>query len=123
MPAEPDFSQARSQRNRLLLEAVGLLLDELSALAAQDWERLPELRKKKVVAACRLRQLRAETEAADGAPVTSLESLIADLEAKSRDTIRARLNVIGYQFLALQELSLHLNESLHVTLQRSAVPG
>jgi hypothetical protein len=100
-----------------MLEAAGLLVDELALLAAQKWEELPDLKKKKVVAASRLRRLRAETEAADGVPSPGLETLIEELEAKSQRQIRARLDLIGNQILALQELSLYLHESLHVTMQ------
>ncbi|HEX4141831.1 MAG TPA: hypothetical protein VHY09_15895 [Candidatus Methylacidiphilales bacterium] len=102
------------------MEAVELLVDELALLAAGDWEKLPELKKKKVVAASRLRRLRAEAESADGPRVAGLEALIEDLEAHSRSRTRARLDLIGNQILALQELSLYLNESLHVTLQAGA---
>ena len=55
-----------------------------------------------------------------GAPSPALESLIEDLEAKSKGQIRARLDLIGNQILALQELSLYLHESLHVTMQPKA---
>ena len=105
------------ERTALLLEAARLLADELALLAAQDWEKLPVLKKLKVVTASRLRRLRTEAGAADGAPNPALESLIAEFESKSRSQIHARLDVIGNQILALQELSLHLHETLHVTLQ------
>jgi hypothetical protein len=114
---------ALNERMTVLLEAVALLLDEQALLAEEDWVKLPELRKKKVIAAARLRHLRAETEAADGTPLRSLETQISELEAQSQRTIRSRLNYIGYQFLALQELSLHLNESLHVSVQRGYRPA
>ena len=103
-----------------MLEAANLLVDELALLAAQNWEALPDLKKRKVVAASRLRRLRAETEAADGVPSPALEILIEELEMKSRRQIRARLDLIDHQILALQELSLYLHESLHVTMQPKA---
>jgi hypothetical protein len=108
------------QRTALLLEAVGLLVEELALLATQDWEKLPDLKKRKVVAASRLRRLRAETEAADGAPARTLESLIEDLDVLSQGQIRSRLAVIGNQMLALQELSLYLLEAQHINLRRTA---
>ena len=98
-----------------MLEAAKLLVDELALLAAQNWEALPDLKKRKVVTASKLRRLRAETEAADGVPSPALEVLIGELEAKSRRQIRVRLDLIGHQILALQELSLYLHESLYVT--------
>ena len=120
MPSPTNSSALPEAQTALLLEAAKLLVDELALLAAQNWEELPELKKKKVVTASRLRRLRAEIEAADGAPSPALESLIEDLETKSRRQIHARLDLIGNQILALQELSLYLNESLHVTLQPKA---
>ena len=120
MPAQPVPPDAFGERTGLMLEAAGLLVDELALLAAQNWEALPALKKRKVVAASRLRRLRAETEAADGVPSPGLETLIAELEEKSKGQIRARLDFIGHQILALQELSLYLRESLHVTMQPKA---
>ena len=120
MPSQPDPPAVPAERTVLLLEATKLLVDELALLAAQRWEDLPELKKRKVVAACRLRRLRSETEAADGAPSPALESLIEDLESESRRQMRTRLDLIGNQILALQELSLYLHESMHVTLQPKA---
>jgi len=120
MPAEPFSPNALGKRTALMLEAANLLVDELALLAAQNWEALPDLKKRKVVAASRLRRLRAETEAADGVPSPALEMLIGELETKSRRQIRARLDLIGHQILALQELSLYLHESLHVTMQPKA---
>ena len=120
MPAEPISPNALGERTALMLEAAGLLVDELALLAAQNWEALPDLKKRKVVAASRLRRLRAETEAADGVPSPALEMLIGELEVKSRRQIRVRLDLIGHQILALQELSLYLHESLHVTMQPKA---
>ena len=120
MPAEPISPNTLGERTVLMLEAAGLLVDELALLAAQNWEALPDLKKRKVVAASRLRRLRAETEAADGVPSPALEMLIGELEVKSRRQIRVRLDLIGHQILALQELSLYLHESLHVTMQPKA---
>ncbi len=113
-------SDVPGDRTALLQEAARLLLDELLLLADQKWEELPALKKKKVIAASRLRRLRAETESADGRPSPALESLIAELEESSQRQIRARLDLIGNQILALQELSLYLNESLHVSMNPPA---
>ncbi len=120
MSATNDSPALPKGRTALLLVAAALLVDELALLAGQKWEELPELKKKKVVAASQLHHLRAEIGAANGAPSPALESLIEDLEAKSHGQIRARLNMIGNQILALQELSLYLTESLHVTMRPSA---
>lgn len=120
MPAQSFSSKAPSERAALVMEAAQLLVEELEMLAAQNWEALPDLKKRKVAVASRLRRLRAEMEAADGEPSPALETLIADLEAKSRSQIYARLDLIGNQILALQELSLYLHESLHVSMQPRA---
>ena len=116
MPPESVQPASPNDRNALMLEAAKILVDELGVLASQNWEELPDLKKRKVIAASRLRRLRAEIEAADGPPSPALESLIEDLETKSRRQIRARLDLIGNQIIALQELSLFLKETLHVTL-------
>lgn len=120
MPAPFDPLRLPNRRTDLLLEAVELLVDELALLATEQWDRLPELKKKKVVTASRLRRLRAESGAADGVPSGSIESLIADLEGQSRNGIRARLELIDRQILALQELSLYWRECLSVSLDRAA---
>jgi hypothetical protein len=120
MPAQPHSINLLNLRSALLMEAIDLLLEELAALATRNWEKLPELKKKKVVAAARLRRMRAETEAADGAPADALESLVANLEAQSQHQMRVRLALIDHQLVALQDLSLYLRESMHVTLGRTA---
>jgi multidrug resistance efflux pump len=119
MPAKPT-SPNLNPRTAILLEAIALLVDELALLAAEDWDRLPDLKKRKAVMARQLRHLRAETGAADGTPKSELEYLISQLEAKSRSHARARLNLIGNQLVALQELSLYLRESLHVKLRKTS---
>ena len=78
MPAQSDSPAFPGDRTALMLEAARLLVDELALLAKQDWEALPDLKKKKVVAASRLRRLRAEIGAADGAPSPAIETLIAE---------------------------------------------
>ena len=123
MPAPSESPAPLGERTALMLEAARLLVDELALLAGQNWEELPDLKKRKVIAASQLRRLRAETGAADGVPSPALESLIEDLEAKSKGQIRARLDLIGNQILALQELSLYLHESLHVSMQPAANLG
>jgi hypothetical protein len=120
MPAQSELPALLGERTALMLEAARLLVDELALLAAQNWEALPDLKKRKVVAASRLRRLRAEMAAADVAASPAIETLIAELEAKSKGQIRERLDFIGNQILALQELSLYLHESLHVTMQPRA---
>ncbi len=120
MPAQSNPSDVPGERTALLQEAARLLLDELLLLADQKWDELPELKKKKVVTASRLRRLRAETESADGRPSPALEGLIEQLEENSQRQIRARLDLIGNPILALQELSLYLHESLHVSMRPAA---
>ena len=123
MSSQPESPALLGDRTALMLEAARLLVDELALLARQDWEALPDLKKRKVVAASRLRRLRAEMAAADGVPSPAIEMLIAELEAKSKGQIRERLDFIDNQILALQELSLYLHESLHVTMQPAANLG
>jgi hypothetical protein len=120
MPSPANFPGTPDERTALLLEAVDLLVDELALLAAQDWDKLPELKRKKAVTASKLRRLRTESEAADGAPLPALERLVDELETLSRWQIRARLALISNQLLALQDLSLYLCEAQHIHLRRPA---
>jgi hypothetical protein len=101
------------------MHTVELLIDELALLSTQDWDMLPELKKSKTITASDLRRMRAETEAADGAPIEHLEDLISDLEEMVRDQVATRLKVVDKQLYALKNLSLFLRESFFVKLGRS----
>ena len=107
------------QRTTMLLKAVEVLLEELATLSREDWEKLPDLKKRKVVVAGHLRHSRAAAEAA-GAPVAPIESLVANLDQQSQDNIRARLDLIGKQILALQELGQYWRECQQVSFRRAS---
>jgi hypothetical protein len=107
-------------RKVLLIHTVELLIDELALVSSQDWAMLPELKKSKTVVASKLRRMRAETEAADGAPIEHLEDLISDLEIMVREQLVARLELVDKQLFALKDLSLYLRESFFVKLGRSS---
>jgi hypothetical protein len=123
MPSPFESSNFLDHRQAALLDAVELLVDELSLLSQQDWEKLPELKKRKTRVACRLRRIRAEAEAADGAPTPFLESLIVDLEEQLRRHLRSRIEVLDYQIVVLQDISLYLRESFHASLGRGRNRG
>lgn len=119
MPPQSDLPNILDRRGKLLLGAVEVLLEELATLSREDWEKLPDLKKRKVVVASHLRRSRAEAEAA-GAPVAPIESLVANLDNQSQDNIRARLDLIGKQIGALQELGQYWRECLQVSLRRTS---
>lgn len=119
MPPQSDLPNILDRRGKLLLGAVEVLLEELATLSREDWEKLPDLKKRKVVVASHLRRSRAEAEAA-GAPVAPIESLVANLDNQSQDNIRARLELIGKQIGALQELGQYWRECLQVSLRRTS---
>jgi hypothetical protein len=123
MPQSPATSPRYDPRKALLIHTVELLIDELALLARQDWEMLPELKKSKTVVASQLRRIRAETEAADGAPIEHLEALISDLEIMVRAEVASRLKVVDKQLFALKNLSLYLRESFFVKLGRHSLTG
>jgi hypothetical protein len=108
---EPD------NKTLLLRETVELLMEELSALSNSKWEDLPELKKKKVILASRLREI-------DWTPGTSpvdwllLKSQISDLENQSRQKIDGQLDLIGNQILALQELHQYWLECLNISFRK-----
>ena len=119
MPPQSNLPNILDRRGKLLLGAVEVLLEELATLSREDWEKLPDLKKRKVVVASHLRRSRAEAEAA-GAPVAPIESLVANLDNQSQDNIRARLDLIGKQIGALQELGQYWRECLQVSLRRTS---
>jgi hypothetical protein len=117
MPFLPESIGRASRRTALLIETVELLVNELSALANQSWDELPALKKKKVELASRLRLYHAESGAPLPEPADGMESMIAELEDQSHGKIQARLDLIGKQILALQELHLYWLECLHVSFR------
>ena len=123
MPQSTGTSQRYDPRKALLIHTVELLIDELALLSRQDWEMLPELKKSKTLVASKLRRIRAETEAADGAPIEHLETLISDLENIVRERVASRLEVVDKQLFALKNLSLYLRESFFVKLGRHPLTG
>ena len=120
MPESLGPSESYDHRKALLIHTVELLIDELALLTSQDWEMLPELKKNKVVTASKLRRMRVETEAADGAPIDHLEALITDLEIMVREQLQLRVEFINSQMFALRDLSLYLRESFFTKLGRSS---
>jgi hypothetical protein len=107
-----------------LSQAVELLRWELSTLSNHTWEDLPELKKKKVVLASRLRAVDWTPGPAGPNPANALrlKSQISDLEAQSRQKIEGQIDLIGNQVLALQELHQHWLECLNISFRRLYEP-
>jgi len=93
-----------SKRTLLLREVVELLMWELSAISHRKWEDLPELKKKKVLLAERLRKYDWTPGPQDQEPMDliMLKSQISDLEYQSRQKIQVQLQMIRGQINALQ---------------------
>ncbi|MCE0521927.1 MAG: hypothetical protein LV480_03350 [Methylacidiphilales bacterium] len=105
-------------------EAAELLVSELSTLSSQEWEKLPDLKKKKVVLAGRLRQFEWPSGPADPKPfeLMALKTLVTDLESHSREKIQAQLDLIRNQIQALQDLHQYWRESLSVSFRKLVDP-
>jgi len=97
---------------------------ELSILAEQKADELPELKKKKVVLASRLGQaaqmpLLPHPDAFD---LAALASLVEAVEAQSRQEIRSHLDLLGKRLLALQEEHQYWRECLNVSFAKFCEP-
>jgi hypothetical protein len=105
-------------------QAIELLRWELSTLSNRNWQDLPELKKKKVVLASRLREIEA-TPGLTGRELAEslrLKSQISDLEAQSRQKIQGQIDLIGNQILALQELHQYCLECLNISFRKFHEP-
>ncbi|HEV3270977.1 MAG TPA: hypothetical protein VGZ93_02240 [Candidatus Methylacidiphilales bacterium] len=120
MPSLPSPTDDPNKRTRLLHDVVELLTAELATIAHRQWEDLPDLKKKKVVLACRFREFDWMPGATGREPVDELplKSLIADLEDRSRQKIENQLEFIDNHILALQEQHQYLLESLNVSFRK-----
>lgn len=124
MPSPSSQPKERQKGPLLWDQAIELLMWELSTLSNRTWEDLPELKKKKVVLAGRLRAI-------DGTPALSgqeladslrLKSQISDLETQSRQKIESQIELIGHQILALQELHQYCLECLNISFRKIHEP-
>ncbi len=124
MPSHPSQTQELRARASLLREVIELLMWELSTMSNRQWEDLPELKKKKVVLACRLREFDWRPRPTDQGPsdLTTLKSHITDLEGQSRQKIQGQFDLIGHQILALQEQHQYWLECLSVSFQKFCDP-
>ena len=120
MPSDSSQPEERQKGPFLLRQAIELLRWELSTLSNRNWEDFPELKRKKVVLASRLRAI-------DGTPGPTgqeladslrLKSQISDLEAQSRQKIESQIDLIGNQILALQELHQYCLECLNISFRK-----
>ena len=123
MPVQSFPTGEPPQRPFLLAQAVDLLKWEISTLSTQNWEDLPELKRKKVVLASQLHAA-IGTDAADSTLADSdeLKSQISDLEAQSHQKIESQIALIGHQILALQELHLYCRECLNISFRKFQEP-
>ncbi len=116
----PTQSPESYEKVPLLREAVEVLINELAAISEHRADELPALKKRKVVLASRLGALDwspsvFEHEAFD---LSTLRSLITDLEAQSREKIEGHLTFIGNQLLALQEEHQYWRECMNVSFRK-----
>ena len=117
MPSQPSQTEDPHQRTLLLGETVELLRWELSVISNRQWEDLPELKKKKVVLASRLREI-DWTPSPRPVDWLLLKSQVSDLEAHSRQKIQVQLELIGNQILALQDEHQYWRECLNVSFRK-----
>jgi hypothetical protein len=120
MPSPPSQPEEPHQRTLLLREVVELLRWELSVISNRKWEDLSELKKKKVVLACRLRGIDWTPGSRDRElfDLMMFKSLISDLENHSRQKIQVQLELLGNQILALQEQHQYWRECLNVSFRK-----
>jgi hypothetical protein len=105
----------------LLKEAVEVLLAEILAATEHKSDDLPELKKRKVALVSHLNQVdwSSKASAAENFDLTAIRTLIAELEAQSRQQIQRHLELIGNQLLALQDESLYWRECMNVSFRTS----
>ena len=125
MPSLPSQTEDPRERTRLLHEIVELLTAELSTIALRQWEGLPNLKKKKVILACRFRKFDWTPRTPRQEPVNELllKSILADLENQSRQKIENHLEFIDNHILALQELHQYYRECLNVSFRKFYEPA
>jgi hypothetical protein len=92
------------KKTLLLREVVELLMWELSAISERKWEDLPELKKRKLLLADRLREYdwTPGTQEQEPIDIMMLKSQISDLEYQSRRKVQVQLQMIRGQIDALQ---------------------
>jgi hypothetical protein len=120
MPTRQSTNENPDQRVLLLRQAVELFTEELSALAEQKWEELPDLKKKKVVLAGHFRGVNWEPgpEGPEPFDLRAFKTLMAELENQSRQKIQSQLGVLARQICAMQELHQFWRESLNISFRK-----
>jgi hypothetical protein len=121
MPFPPSQSKEPDNITLLLRETLGLLVEELSTISNHKWEDLPELKKKKVILASRLREI-DWTPSPKPVDWLQLKSQISELENHSRQKIHGQLDLIDNQILALQELHQYWLECLNISFRKFYEP-
>jgi hypothetical protein len=118
---ESSPSPAPKKEISLLKEAVEVLLAEILAATEHKSDDLPELKKRKVVLVSHLNQVdwSSKASAAENFDLSAIRTLIAELEAQSRQQIQRHLELIGKQLLALQDESLYWRECMSVSFRTS----
>ena len=121
MPSQPSENQELRIKASLLDEVIELLIGELFIISNRKWEELPDLKKRKVVLASRLREI-DWTRSPRSVDWLQFKSQISDLEDQSRQKIQVQLDLIGHQILAMQELHLYVLECLNVSFRKFYEP-
>jgi len=124
MPAQLSETEELRRRTLLLRKIVEVLVGELSTLSHRQWADLPELKRRKVVLACRFQEFDWTSDPVTPEPfdLTMLKSLVMNLESHSRQKIQDQLDLIENQILALQELHQYWRECLNVSFQKAGAP-
>jgi hypothetical protein len=88
----------------LLREVVELLMWELSTITDRRWERLAELKEKKLLMADRLKQVdwKPATPGQEPLELLMLKSQIADLEYQSQQKVTFQMRVVRQQIDSLR---------------------
>jgi hypothetical protein len=103
-------------REQLLREATEVLLNELAILDERRWSELPDLKRRKVLLASRLRTLPAD--AREEALPDKLLTLLCGLEAQARRQMDLVVGRTGREIVALQEVRQFCLECASVSFRK-----
>ena len=116
----PLSPQPDDTRTALLQRAAELILGEINLLTQQQWEELPDLKRRKVVLARQLRQLDWLADTANRPEMNAAARVLAELEARAHSQMRGVMDLTAQRIVALQELQLYCRECDSVSLRDSA---
>lgn len=100
------------------MEAVDILVKELSILLRQDWDRVPDLKKEKVVFASRFHATPASSSSTQRVSDEAVAAIVTRLDDRSQQEIQIRLDLIVHQIVALQELHFYWHECRNISFRK-----